>query len=64
MYIMSILCSTADAVSSCNWFIVFKVLTLKFAMLIKLGLGLGSVADFLNTGSRASTSAEHAPFFT
>ena len=62
---MFILCSAADNVSSDNWFIVFKVVTLNadmLAMFLHLSkLGLGSVADFSNTGTRAPTSAEHTP---
>ena len=38
MYIMSILCSAADAVSSGSWFIVFTDPTLKVAMLMFLHL--------------------------
>ena len=46
--------------------IVFKVLTFNvtlfmFLHLSKLGLGLGSVADFSNTEARAPTSAERSP---
>ena len=63
---MSILCSTADAAISGNWFILFKVLTLiavmlaRFWHLSQLGLSLGSVTDFSNAGVEAPTSAKHA----
>ena len=68
-HIMSILCSTTDAVSSGTWPILFKVLMLNVAICIvclhfNSFCCLSSVADFSNTESRAPTSAEHAPFFT
>ena len=68
---MSILCLSADVVGLGNWFTLSKFPTLNVAVLTmllhlsKFGLGLsldvGSVADILNTGAMASTSAEHAP---
>ena len=70
MQIMSILCSTADAVSSGSWPILFRVLTLNVAICIiclhfsSFCLSLSSVADFSNTEARAPTSAGRAPFFT
>ena len=68
MQIISILCSTADAVSSDNWPILFRVLTLNVAICIvclhfsSFCLCLSSVADFSNTEARAPTSAGRAPF--
>ena len=67
MHIMSILCSTADAVSSGSWPILFKVLTLDVAIcIICLHFSsfccLNSVADFSNNEARASTSAGRTPF--
>ena len=66
--IMSILCSTADAVSSVSWPILFRVLTLNVAICIVClhfsSVCLSSVADFSNTEARAPTSAGRAPFFT
>ena len=67
MHIMSILCSTADAVSSGSWPILFKVLTLNVAICIvclqfSSFCCLSSVGDFSNTEARAPTSAGHAPF--
>ena len=68
MQIMSILCSTADAVSSDSWPILFRVLTLNVAICIaclhfsSFCLSLSSVADFSNTEARAPTSAGRAPF--
>ena len=64
--IMSILCSTADAVSSGSWPILFRVLTLNVAIcIVCLHFScLSSVADFSNTEARAPTSAGRAPFFT
>ena len=65
MHIMSILCSTADAVSSGSWPILFKVLTLR-ADICSVCLHfssfccLSSVADFSNTEARAPTSAGRA----
>ena len=69
MHIMSILCSTADAVSSGSWPILFKVLTLNVAICIvclhfSSFCCLSSVADFSNTEARVPTSAGRAPFFT
>ena len=64
MQIMSILCSTADAVSSDSWPILFRVLTLNVAICIvclhfsSFCLSLSSVADFSNTEDRTR------PFFT
>ena len=68
MQIMSILCSTADAISSGSWPILFRVLTLNVAICIvylhfsSFCLSLSSVADFSNTEARAPTSAGRAPF--
>ena len=64
MHIMSILCSTADAVSSGSCPILFKVLTLNVTICsvclhFSSFCRLSSVADFSN---RASTSAGRAPF--
>ena len=52
--IMSILCSTADAVSSGSWPILFRVLTLNVAICIVCLYfsSLSSVADFSNTEAR------------
>ena len=55
MHIMSILCSTANAVSSGSWPILFKVLTLNVAICIvclhfSSFCCLSSVADFLRPG--------------
>ena len=68
MHIMSILCSTADAISSGSCPILFKVLTLNVAIcsvcLHFSSFGrLSSVADFSNTDVRAPTSAGRAPFY-
>ena len=66
--ITSILCSTADAVSSGSWPILFRVLTLNVAICIvclhfsSFCLSLCSVADFSNTEARAPTTAGCAPF--
>ena len=67
MHIMSILCSTANAVSSGSYPILFKVLTLNVTICIvclhfSSFCCLSSVADFSNTEARAPTSAERAPF--
>ena len=67
MHFMSILCSTADAVSSGSCPILFKVLTLNVAICIvclhfSSVCCLSSVTDFSNTEARAPTSAERAPF--
>ena len=56
-HIMSILCSTADAVSSGSWPILFKVLTLNVAICIvclhfSSFCCLSSEADFSNTAAR------------
>ena len=69
MHIMSILCSTADALSSDSWSILFKVLTLNVAICIvclhfSSFCCLNTVADFSNTEARAPTSVGRAPFFT
>ena len=69
MQIMSILCSTADAVSSGGWSIPFKVQTLNVAICIvclhfRSFCYLSSVADFSNTEARAPTSVGRAPFLT
>ena len=66
-HIMSILCSTAYAVSSVCCPILFKVLTLNVAIcIVSLPFSsfwvLSSVADFSNTEARAPTSVGHAPF--
>ena len=62
MQIMSILCSTADAVSSGSWPILFRVLTLNVAICIVClhfsSFCLSSVADFSNTEARDPTSAK------
>ena len=66
MQITSILCSTADAVSSDSWPILFRVLTLNVAICIVClhfsSFCLSSVGDFSNTEARAPTSAGRAPF--
>ena len=67
MHIMSILCSTADAISSGSCPILFKVLTLNVAICsvclhFSSFYRLSSVADFSNTEARAPTSAGRAPF--
>ena len=64
---MSILCSTADAISSGSCPILFKVLTLNVAICsvclhFSSFCRLSSVADFSNTEARAPTSAGRAPF--
>ena len=66
---MSILCSTADAVSSGSWPILFKVLTLDVAICIvclhfSSFCCLSSVADFSNTDARAPYLSRMRPFFT
>ena len=63
MHIMSILCSTADAVSFGSWPILFKVLTLNVTICIvclhfSRFCCLSSVADFSNTEARAPTRAK------
>ena len=67
MHITSILCSTADAISSGSYPILFKVLMLNVAICsVCLHFSsfdrLSSVADFSNTEARAPTSTGHAPF--
>ena len=63
MHMMSIAYSAANAVHSDHWFDAFKVLILNVAMLTmflhlnNFGLGLASLADFLNSGARVPTSA-------
>ena len=69
MHIMSILCSSVDAISSDSCPILFKVLTLNVAICsVCLHFNsfdcLSSVADFSNTEARAPTSAGRTPFFT
>ena len=68
MQIMSILCSTADAVNSGSWPILFRVLTLNATICIVClhfsSFCLSSVTDFLNTEAKAPTSTGRAPFFT
>ena len=66
MHIMSILCSTADAIHSGSCPILFKVLTLNVAICsvcfhLSSFCRLSSVADFFNTEARAPTSARRAP---
>ena len=66
MHIMSILCSSADAISSGSCPILFKILTLNVAICsVCLHFSsfdcLSSVADFSNTEARAPTSAGHDP---
>ena len=65
--ILCLSCSTADAVSSGSWPILFKVLTLNVAICIvclhfSSYCCLSSVADFSNTEARAPTSVRRAPF--
>ena len=67
MHMMSILCSTADAISSRSFPIIFKVLTLNVAICsvclhFSSFVRLSSVADFSNTEARAPTSAGRALF--
>ena len=69
MHIMSILCSSANAISSGSCPNLFKFLTLNVAICsVCLHFSsfdcLSSVADFSNTEARAPTSAGRAPFFT
>ena len=65
---MFIVCSGVDAVSSGNWYILFKVPTLNIVIHIVLlhlrnfCLCWSSVAGLLNNGARDPTSAERAPF--
>ena len=68
MHVMSILCSTADAISSGSCPILFKVLTLNVTICsvclhFSSFCRLSSVADFSNTEARAPTSAGRAPFY-
>ena len=68
MHIMSILCSSAAAISSESCPILFKVLTLNVAICsVCLHFSsfdcLSSVADFSNTEARAPTLAGRAPFY-
>ena len=63
MHIMSILCSTADAVSSVSWPILFKVLTLNVGICIAClhfssFCCLSSVADFSNRTATFFTRAK------
>ena len=64
--IMSILCSTADAVSSGSWPILFRVLRLNVAICIVClhfsSFCLSSVADFSNTEARVQPQQD-APLF-
>ena len=68
MQIISMLCSTADALSSGSGPILFRVLTLNVVISIvclhfsSFCLSLSSVADFSNTEFRTPTSAGRAPF--
>ena len=67
MHIMSVLCSTADTVSSGSWPILFRVLTLNVAICIvclhfNSFCCLSSVADFSNIKAKAPTSAGRAHF--
>ena len=63
MQSMSILCSTADALSSCRWHILFRVLTLNVAFCIVClhfsSFCLSSVADFSNTEARVRSFFTH-----
>ena len=69
MYIMSMLWYIAKAVSSGSWPLLFKLLTFNVAICIvclhfsNFCFSLSSVADFLNTGALAPTSAGRAPFY-
>ena len=67
IHIMSILCSTADAISSGSCPILFKVLTLNVAICsvclhFSSFCRLSSVAYFSNLEARAPTWAGRAPF--
>ena len=69
MQIMSILCSTADAVSSGSWPILFRVLTLKVAICIvclhfSSFCSLSSVADFFEHWGQDSNLSRTRPIFT
>ena len=65
---MPMLWSIEDAVSSGRWPILFKDITVSFAICIVLlylssfCLCLRSVADFSKTGAKVTTSAEHISF--
>ena len=71
MHTMSIIWSAADAVSSCNWPILFKILLLNVAMwtvslrLCNFGLNLsfGCLANYLNIRARSLNSIESAKWF-
>ena len=66
MQIMSILCSTADTVSSGSWPILFRVLTLNVAICVVClhfsNFCLSSVVDFSNIQARAPASTGRTPF--
>ena len=68
MHIMSMLWSITEAVSSSNWPILFKVLTLNVAICIVLlhfsrfCCSLSSVADFSKSRARAPASPRRASF--
>ena len=70
MQIMSILCSTSDAISSGSWPILFRVLTLNVAICIvclhfsSFCLSLSSVADFSKHWGQGSNLSRTRPFFT
>ena len=57
---MSILCLTADTISSGNWLIVLclNVKNCYANNVFASKLGLGSVSDFPNTTARGSTTVE------
>ncbi len=60
-FMISVLCSAAD-VSLGSWFIISKVLSLNFAIMLHVNnfsLDLGSVADFSNPGSSTPTATFH-----
>ena len=67
-FTMSMLCPTADAISSGSWPILFTIVTLNVTIWIVLlhvsnfCLCFSSVTDFSNIGIRAPTLAEHAPY--
>ena len=67
IYVMiSVLCSAADTVSFGSWFIISRVLSLNFAIMLHVNnfsLDLGSVADFSNPGTRGATSTIREPLF-
>ena len=64
LQIMSTLCSSADAVSSGSWPILFRVLTLNVAIcIVCLHFSSFSLSsDFSNTEARVPTSAGRTPF--